>query len=130
MKIELGKTYLTRSGNKVRIIATNRMYSQYPVIGIETTCSKNEEERVLSYMVNGTYSENTCDDKDLIEEYSPWNDVAVDTPILVRDLTSWQKKHFAKYEDGKVYTFHQGTTSWSYEQHELISWKEAKLPDE
>ena len=44
-----------------------------------------------------------------------WSEVAVDTPILVRQYTKseWHKRHFAKYENGKVYAFVDGKTSWS-----------------
>lgn len=39
----------------------------------------------------------------------------VDTPILVRNLGSdmWLRMHFAKYENGAVYSFRSGGTSWT-----------------
>ena len=59
-----------------------------------------------------------------------WSKVAVDTPILVRDHENetWYKRHFAKYEDGKVYTWHNGSTSWS-SKGDTIDWKYAKLAE-
>ena len=58
-----------------------------------------------------------------------WSKVAVDTPILVRDdiFSKWVKRYFAKYENGTVYAWSNGTTSWSGDRH--TSWKLAKLPD-
>lgn len=59
-----------------------------------------------------------------------WNKVDVDTPILVRmrDRDSWTCRHFAKYENGKVYVWANGKTSWSNcDLNEPSSWECAKL---
>ena len=44
-----------------------------------------------------------------------WSKVATDTPVYVKPHKNavWCKYHFAKYEDGKVYVWALGTTSWS-----------------
>lgn len=43
-----------------------------------------------------------------------WESVEVDTPILVsNDNKTWLKRYFAGYEDGKVYAWLNGKTSWS-----------------
>lgn len=56
-----------------------------------------------------------------------WSKVKVDTKILVRmsDKSNWRKRYFAKYEDGIVYAFCDGRTSWSTEN--TINWNCAKL---
>lgn len=61
-----------------------------------------------------------------------WSRVSVDTPILVRDYEDepWYKKYFAKYENGIVYTWKDGCTSWSTLNNNTISWKFAKLAEE
>ena len=57
-----------------------------------------------------------------------WSKVAVDTKILVSfDNEKWYKRYFAKFEDGKIYTFANGTTSFSYNYRELVPWNYAKL---
>jgi hypothetical protein len=57
-----------------------------------------------------------------------WSKVEVDTKILVSfDNEKWYKRYFAKFEDGKIYTFANGTTSFSYNYRELVPWKYAKL---
>lgn len=58
-----------------------------------------------------------------------WSKVAVDTPILVRDniFSKWAKRYFAKYENGRVYVWNNGSTSWS--DNRCTPWKLAKLPD-
>ena len=60
-----------------------------------------------------------------------WSKVAVDTPILVRDRENetWYKRHFAKYDAGKVYAWADGNTSWT-ETCMTMAWKYAKLAEE
>lgn len=64
-----------------------------------------------------------------VEPPIDWSKVAVDTPILVteNDRFKWIKRHFAKYENGKVYAWNGGTTSWS--NNRCTSWELAKLPE-
>lgn len=65
-----------------------------------------------------------------VEPPIDWTKVAVDTPILVRDSVSleWTKRYFAKYENGSVYAWHYGTTSWSSYGH-TTAWGLAKLAE-
>ena len=72
----------------------------------------------------------------LLEEYEEpevdWSKVEVDTPILVRTVewAEWARRYFAKYEDGMVYAWNLGRTSWSatYDK-EVTAWKYAKLAE-
>ena len=70
----------------------------------------------------------------LLEEYKEpeidWSKVEVDTPILVRDYESqeWEARHFAKYEDGVIYTWDGGSTSWT-SRGNVTEWKYAKLAE-
>lgn len=62
-----------------------------------------------------------------------WHKVPVDTPVFVRDSECevWRCRHFAKYENGKVYTWSSGRTSWSnFISDDPICWKYAKLAAE
>lgn len=81
-----------------------------------TRCSKGAREK----WVNSEYVEPPID----------WSKVAVDTPILVRDSVSleWAKRYFAKYENGSVYAWGDGATSWSSEGN-TVAWGLAKLPE-
>lgn len=59
-----------------------------------------------------------------------WSKVAVDTPILVRDSneSKWTKRYFALFEEGLIYAFESGATSWSVENNRrVVHWKYAKL---
>ena len=68
----------------------------------------------------------------MLEEYkepeTDWSKVAVDAPILVRDYESqeWEARHFAKYEDGVIYAWDGGSTSWTSKGN-VTEWKSAKL---
>ena len=58
-----------------------------------------------------------------------WSKVAVDTQILVRDSEeeAWRKRYFARYDNGIVYAWGGGTTSWNAER--ITNWKMAKLAE-
>lgn len=85
-------------------------------------------------------SEESCcfykTDNWLFSEYKEpeidWSKVKVDTPILVRESEQnpWLKRYFAKFKDGKVYTWDSGKTSWSIEDKTgMLCWKYAKLAE-
>ena len=62
-----------------------------------------------------------------------WNKIDVDTPVLVRDNEDepWTRGYFAFYSGGKVYTFMNGSTSWSVEDPNFTHpWNFAKIADE
>ena len=58
-----------------------------------------------------------------------WSKVAVYTPILVRQGKSgrWFERHFAKYENGDVYAWVDGRTSWTGATE--AKWTYAKLAE-
>ena len=67
-----------------------------------------------------------------VEPPVDWSKVPVDTPILVRNekTEKWIRRYFAKYENGLVYTWTGGTTSWSaYNPEHMYDWKYAMLPE-
>ena len=66
-----------------------------------------------------------------VEPPVDWSKVAVDTPILVRNSKEevWEKRHFAKYENGIVYAWVAGETSWSAISSNMTDWKMAKLTE-
>lgn len=70
----------------------------------------------------------------LLEEYEEprvdWSEVEVDTPILVANFEGgeWRRRYFAKFEDGKVYAWVDGGTSWSSD-NKAHKWNYAKLEE-
>ena len=134
MKIETEKQYLTRDGHKVSIVCTDRHDETHPIIGFVTYSGESEVSRIY-FTADGKYyfgGRESC--LDLVAECSKWDNVAVDTPIYVSDVKEggeWIKRHFAKYEDGRVFTFSGGKTSFTSTENTLsVSWKYAKLATE
>ena len=59
-----------------------------------------------------------------------WSKVEVDTPIFVRNSIEevWKCRYFAMYENGEVYAWQLGRTSWSNViSNEPVNWKYAEL---
>lgn len=57
-----------------------------------------------------------------------WSKVKVDTPIIVWDNNADEKRsfaYFAKYENGMIYTWGNGCTSWN--SRTTVGWQHAEL---
>ena len=67
--------------------------------------------------------------EDCEESEVDWSKVKVDTPLLVRNYINgeWSKRYFAKYEDGNIYAWINGRTSWN--ETGIYAWKYAKLAE-
>ena len=68
------------------------------------------------------------------EEIIDWSKVPVDTKILVANLIGndgelvWKKRYFAKYENGKIYAWTYGATSFTIDSDDLCTrWDFVKL---
>ena len=126
---EIVYTHRTRTGKKARIICDNFVSINNTTILAAVFYEHEKREYIVEYDENlKAYGLSTYDD---LIEYSFWNDVAVNTPVLVRRSIAeeWQKRHFAKYENGTVYTFYDGRTSWTDYATSLTAWEHAKLPE-
>lgn len=72
-------------------------------------------------------------EQEYVEPPVDWSKVPVDTKILVRDSEDeeWKKRHFAKFEDGKIFAWTSGVTSFSSESSDSITWwMKVKLAEE
>lgn len=111
--IETGKTYLMSNAWKVRIICTDRRYDSLPIVGLYTTPDGNGE----GILCLDTRGSDAYAKAQIVREINPWDNVAVDTPIWVKDISSnggfWVRRHFAKLQDGKVYFWSNGKTSFT-----------------
>lgn len=65
------------------------------------------------------------------EPETDWSKVPVDTLIWVRDRDgdTWKPRYFARYENGLIYTWANGATSWSGDGIGTY-WNQAKLAKE
>ena len=65
------------------------------------------------------------------KEIVDWSKIPIDTKILVSDDgEDWIRRYFAKYEDGRVYAFMEGTTSFTVYNEGVCDWEYAKLYEE
>lgn len=86
-----------------------------PRIPVELTCFVDEPQ---------------CIDIGEYLDIIDWENVEVDTPIFVKMKGDkvWKCRYFSKYENGKVYTWVDGKTSWSNRIcDEPICWDIVKL---
>ena len=64
-------------------------------------------------------------------EVIDWSKVSIDTKILVRQHNDkeWRRKYFAKYENGKIYAWVNGCTSFTaYDSsYPYTEWEQTKL---
>lgn len=103
-------THRTRDGRRARIICNDVKNASYPVVAaIEYNGGEAVEPYTKDFRFNGNIDESDLD----LFEYNPWSDVAVDTPIWVciSDGGIPFTRHFAKYENGKVFAWINGRTS-------------------
>lgn len=88
-----------------------------PKVPVECTCLTDEPQ---------------CIDIAEYLEIVDWSKVAVDTPILVsNDNKTWNKRYFARYEDGNVYAWLNGkTSSTAICEFSFGHWDYTKLADD
>ena len=119
------------------ILVKNSEYEEW----LKRHFAKYENGKVYAWQVGCTsWTENIMTDWDYAklaedakedkEAETDWNEVKIDTPIMVRDSENgdWLKRYFAEYKNGKIYTWDNGHTSW--ETSRMIEWKYAKLVED
>lgn len=129
LKIDWSKyTHRTRSGHPARILCTDFACPERPVVAAVRSIYASESLVLLR--ANLKEKDDTNSERDLFER-SPWDDVAVDTPIWVCNHkgrpSQWAPRHFAKYENGMVFAWMHGTTSHTGDDKHLIEWEHATL---
>lgn len=70
--------------------------------------------------------------QEYIEPPVDWSKVPVDTKIYVRDFGGehWLPRYFARFEDGKIYVWGNGKTSFSANgENDVGYWRFAKLAE-
>lgn len=82
-----------------------------------------------------TCPENTKEwsEQEYVEPPVDWSKVPVDTKVFVRDSDNayWNHRHFAKFEDGKIFTWANGTTSFSAKGFDDVTWwNQGKLAED
>ena len=99
----------------------------------------NSEREILNHFLPRVKVASTCfeEKNQLIDigEYLgvvDWSKVKVDTPVLVsNDNKTWNKRYFARYENGNVYAWLNGKTSWTAIcEFSFGHWDYTKLADD
>ena len=107
-------------GKQYKILCADNSHTIY-------TVEKRNLVGVNGFTIHAEYRTSELADIDF-EPCVDWSKVAVDTKVLVSDDgENWRKRHFAKYEDEKIYVFMNGVTSWVGGMPQR--WKYAKLPE-
>lgn len=95
-------------------------------------CSECPLGLLNSYDCISLFTLQKAQEKGLLKEPEvDWSKVEIDTKVLVKDPTTndWLKRYFAKYEDGKVFVWRWGTTSFTSD-NAVTYWGETKLYEE
>lgn len=72
-------------------------------------------------------------DQEYVEPPVDWSKVPVDTKVFIRDSDSqpWRPRYFAKFENGKIYTWNDGRSSFtSLEPRATSWWNQGKLAED
>lgn len=124
INFKVGSHYITRGDEKVRCIATDRASLIHPIV-----CMNECDGGLIVYTKKGVCT--TGGLRDIVREAHPFDDVAVDTSIWVRDRTAdaWVARHFAKVEDGVVHAWANGCTSHTIGNADVptTTWQQVSL---
>lgn len=95
-------------------------YRHISCVSIEKIANMGVENHIKKVMTFETFSEPEID----------WFKVKKDTLIEVRENEErpWDRRYFAKYQDGKIYTYLGGRTSKT--EFQIIDWEFARLVEE
>lgn len=72
-------------------------------------------------------------EQEYVEPPVDWSKVPVDTKVFVRDSESeyWYPRYFARFKGGKIFTWTNGTTSFSAKGFDDVTWwNQGKLAEE
>lgn len=125
--IEPGE-YVTRSGHKAVVTVTG-LRGVYAVHGYIVREESDSPER---WTDEGRFYSSTETPEDLVGRWNPYTNVAIDTPVWVRDEgdVEWAPRHFAGVRDGKPLAWSNGLTSHTVvdlQDSEPVMWDELSL---
>lgn len=127
--IEMKKTYVTREGDTVRILAVDVKNENYPVIALITRKHPDGEEYEITeaFTKDGLYYSDDQNHRYDLEEYNPASKLVFDQPLWVRSRVedAWNRRHFARFDDKGVWCFTHGSSSHTVldAKHDVTMWK-------
>ena len=119
---------IATSGSCIAVDKKGNMYKCEKLVCRDCIFSRNENSE-------RSCAENTKEwsEQEYVEPPVDWSKVPVDTKILVRDSENemWKRRHFAKFEDGKIFAWASGETSFSvYNSDFTKEWNQGKLAED
>lgn len=139
IELKNGMSFVTRGGDKFHIMG-NTIYIEEGKYSLEFYCylddTLNDYDANLKnkHLITQDITKVFDIDNNLIWEKGTvdWSKIPIDTKIWVRDSKDddWLPRHFAKYENGKVFVYYDGRTSWSNGNESVLGWNYAKLTEE
>lgn len=125
-----GYNYACHDGDRdVYILSVGK-----PIFHGQKFLVSDSEYRLMENEFVITLLKDLLDDRNYIkiEDYidcTDWSKVEVDTPVLVKcdDTSDWNRRYFAKYENGVVYAWSCGATEWTNDGCDPIAYDHAKL---
>lgn len=119
-------THITRDGRKA-VVITDKMCDD-DVYTVTALLERAGGYSVKYYTQDLKFNCDGEESKHDLRPYDPLESVPVDAPIWVRDTYGkWQRRHFAYEQNGKVYTWVDGKTSFT--ETNLVFWNEYSLTD-
>lgn len=111
MKIEKGKIFTVRNGEKVRIVTADLCFgddndTKYLAERLDDPLQASD---LLYLDKDGRLSKDSDSEWDLIKEYSEWSNVKVDDKIE----SEYGKGHFARRNNGNIMIWKDGKTSFT-----------------
>ena len=105
--------------NKIIDVVSGNRFNSKDGYTEDLTVPKYREFDIMKATLNGQ----VIYERDEVD----WTNVKVDTPVYVKDSGSnaWFKRHFSHFDNGKIYVFNNGYTSWTGSG--CSSWDEVKL---
>lgn len=119
---------IATSGSSIAVDKKGKMYR----------CEKIScRDCIFSRIANSERScnENTKEwsEQEYVEPPVDWSKVPVDTKVYVRDFDdeSWRPRYFARFENGRIFTWTAGSTSFSAENFDDVKrWNQGKLAED
>lgn len=134
--MSINYTHRTQQGHKARIISTDFQHGDYnfdtqpcvvaAVLDLDPDITGAES---LVFLTQDLRKTATSPDP-WLTEYNPWQDVAIDTPVWVRDFDcdKWVAAHFSGvHHGGALFTCPNGATSHSERNGLMIPWRQMTL---
>lgn len=107
-------THITRDGRKAAIVTDKVEETTYPVMAVAEEAVGSDKFWFGYFTLELKYHADGRESKNDLRPYNPFDGVQVNTPMWVRQPNgSWQRRHFAYVQDGKVYAWIEGKTSFT-----------------